>query len=219
MSSTLSSYPSDLLGACGGVYPPPTLVVSSRRELEYKVPDSLLQRIARGDREAVPQCIDRYGGLVWSLARRMAPRGDDPEDAVQEIFIDLWKNADRYDPNRGEETVFVAMIARRRLIDRRRKVDRTPDFSSLDAVAEPGDGRIDQERETDAALAARAMTELEPQQRKMLTLSLKLGLSHGEIAEVTGTALGTVKSHIRRGLISLREQLTRNGNLTERRQA
>ncbi len=181
--------------------------------------DSLLQRIAAGDREAVPGVLDRYGGLVWSLARRLTPKGDDPEDAVQEIFIELWKNADRFDPSKGEETVFVAMIARRRLIDRRRKVDRTPDMSSLEDVGEIGGGNRDMELSADAALAARAMADLKPEQRRMLALSLQLGLSHGEIAEVTKTAVGTVKSHIRRGLIALREKLTASGMTTARREA
>ena len=56
-----------------------------------------LKRIASGDKTAVQDCLDKYGGLVWSLARRMSPNTDDAEDAVQEIFIDVWKNAARFD--------------------------------------------------------------------------------------------------------------------------
>lgn len=177
--------------------------------------ESLLTKIASGDRDAVSQCMEKYGGLVWSLARRLTPSGDDPEDAVQEIFIELWKNADRFDPSKGEETVFVAMIARRRLIDRRRKANRAPDMSPINEVFEPGVSHDRIEHSTDAALAAKVIGELKPEQKRMLLLSLQLGLSHGEIAQVTDTAIGTVKSHIRRGLIAVREKL----NARQRREA
>ncbi|NOT59213.1 MAG: RNA polymerase subunit sigma-24, partial [Acidobacteria bacterium] len=63
----------------------------------------LLPRIAAGDRAAVQDCIDAYGGLVWSLARKLTPTPADAEDAVQEIFIELWKSAARYDPSRCAE--------------------------------------------------------------------------------------------------------------------
>ena len=80
-----------------------------------------LQRIAAGETEAVRECMDRYGGLVWSLARRFLYSSNEAEDAVQEIFLDLWKHAGRFDPNVAAEATYVAMIARRRLIDRVRK--------------------------------------------------------------------------------------------------
>jgi RNA polymerase sigma-70 factor (ECF subfamily) len=85
------------------------------------VAQAILKRIAAGDKTAVQDCLDSYGGLVWSLARRMSPNTNEAEDAVQEIFIDVWKNAARFDESQSSETTFVAMIARRRLIDRLRK--------------------------------------------------------------------------------------------------
>jgi RNA polymerase sigma-70 factor (ECF subfamily) len=102
------------------------------------VPDSILVRIAQGDRAAVRDCLDRHGGLVWSLARRLCPDPADLEDAVQEIFIDLWSAARRYDPAVAAESTFVAMIARRRLIDRRRRAARGPDHRPLpEALVDP----------------------------------------------------------------------------------
>src|SRR5436190_14026687 len=89
----------------------------------------LLGRVAAGDEAAVRECLARYGGLVWSIARRFEP--SDAEDAVQEIFLDLWKSAARFDRAVASETAFVAMIARRRLIDRRRTRGRRP---TLDAM-------------------------------------------------------------------------------------
>ena len=77
----------------------------------------ILTRVARGDSAAVRECIDRYGGLVWSLARRFFANTADAEDATQDVFIHLWKSAGAYDPAIASEAVFVTTIARRRLID------------------------------------------------------------------------------------------------------
>ena len=87
---------------------------------------AILQRIADGDKTAVQECLDTYSGLVWSLARRLIGFSDEAEDAVQEIFIDVWKNAARFDEAQASETTFIAMIARRRLIDRIRRIQRQP---------------------------------------------------------------------------------------------
>ena len=85
------------------------------------VSDSLLNRVAAGEMAAMQECINQYGGLVWSLARRFSASAADAEDAVQEVFITLWKYASRFDESKGSETTFVSMIARRRLIDRLRR--------------------------------------------------------------------------------------------------
>jgi len=81
----------------------------------------LLPKVARGDQTAVVECLKRYQNLVWSLARRSCVDRESAEDAVQDIFLKLWKIADRYDASVASETTFVAMIARRTLIDLSRK--------------------------------------------------------------------------------------------------
>src|SRR5690606_28395381 len=93
---------------------------------------SVFERIASGDDSAVKECMDGFGGLVWSLARRYSESLADAEDAVQEIFLELWKHADRYDAAAGTEAAFVATIARRRLIDRVRARQRRPRTETLD---------------------------------------------------------------------------------------
>ena len=173
------------------------------------MPDSILRRVAEGDRAAVRECISRHGGLVWSLARRSCGASGDAEDAVQEIFIDLWANAARFDPSVASETTFVAMIARRNLVDRRRKEARRPRLNDLpEALVGDSPGppeRLDALDETDRAV--RALESLGSDQRTVLTLSIFDGLTYDEIARKTDLPLGTVKTHARRGLINLRREL------------
>lgn len=169
----------------------------------------ILKRIASGDKTAVQDCLNTYGGLIWSLARRMSPNPEEAEDAVQEIFIDVWKNAARFDETQASETTFVAMIARRRLIDRLRKTNRQPNVDSLeDILVEPANDREqDLQVCVEAKEAAEAMKNLRPEQRQILHLSIVQGFSHQEIADVLKMPLGTVKTHARRGLIQVREFL------------
>lgn len=162
---------------------------------------SLLPRIAAGDERAVRDCVRRYGALVWSLVRRSSVEHGDAEDAVQEVFIDLWRSAARFDATRMSEAGWVAMVARRRLIDRMRRRQRLPE---LEPLALDFDVADDRERDLDAVWRAerarQVLRELPAAQRQMLELSLVAGKTHDEIARDTGTPLGTVKSHIRRGL-------------------
>jgi RNA polymerase sigma factor (sigma-70 family) len=173
------------------------------------VAEAILQRIADGDKDAVQDCLKAYGGLVWSLARRMLQNTEDAEDAVQEIFVDIWKNAKRFDASQSSETTFVAMIARRRIIDRIRYAKRriAPD-SIEDMISEPAN-RADRDLQTsvEAAEAAKALETLRPEQRQVLQLSIMHGMSHQEIADRTGMPLGTVKTHARRGILQAREFL------------
>ncbi len=173
------------------------------------VAQAILQRIANGDQAAVQECCLTYGGLVWSLARRMLRDSADAEDAVQEIFLDVWKNADRFDASRSSETTFVAMIARRRLIDRIRFSQRRISTDSLeDVLAEPvnsSDGNVHTFLEAKEAL--KVLKELRPEQRQVLELSIIQGMSHQEISDSTGMPLGTVKTHARRGILQAREFL------------
>ncbi len=151
--------------------------------------------------------MDRYRGLVWSLARRLC--GPEAEDAVQEVFLDVWRSAERFNPDVASETTFVAMIARRRLIDRRRRLARQPGFEAIteSGTGEPAQQFADTSVQEEAARARDAMRALTHDQQRVLGLSVYRGMSHDQIATSTGLPLGTVKTHIRRGLIRLREML------------
>lgn len=170
---------------------------------------TVLHRIASGDKSAVQECLKLYGGLVWSLARRMSPNTDEAEDAVQEIFIDIWKNASRFDAEQASETTFIALIARRRLIDRLRKINRQPATDSLEDILIEPSGASAQQMQTsvEAQEAAEAMKQLRPEQQRVLSLSIFQGLTHQEISNLTGMPIGTVKTHARRGLMQIREIL------------
>lgn len=170
---------------------------------------AVLGRLANGDARAMQDLIDGYGGLIWSLALRFCPTRDDAEDATQEIFTDLWKSAHRYREQRASERVFISMIARRRLIDRLRREKRRREFEPFAAglASDQEIGGDGGERGWDAEQAARAIQDLSADQRRVLEMSVGQGMTQREIAEATETPLGTVKTHMRRGLIRLRDQM------------
>ena len=170
----------------------------------------LLPLVAGNDRSAINHCIHRYGALVWSIARRLSPTPEDAEDAVQEIFLDVWRHASRFDASLGSEKVFITMLARRRLIDRMRAqrsrlVAETPLDEELDLEA-TANSRA--ERDTEVEEARNVLFALPVQQQQVITLSLVHGLSHGEIATRVGLPLGTVKTLIRRGILRVRSLLS-----------
>ncbi len=176
------------------------------------VTDSVLPRIAAGDPAAVQDCIARYGGLVWALARRFLGNAVDAEDAVQDVFIELWKNAARFDPKLSSEPTYITMIARRRLIDRKRRAGRvTPTQALADEppAGSPGASRV--EFDDEAARAAAVLNELREDERRVIIMAVYQGLTHEEIAAATKLPVGTVKTHIRRGLIRVRERLSAGG--------
>lgn len=171
---------------------------------------AVLQRIARGDESAVAACIEEYGPTVWSLAQRyLSPLGDDIEGAVQEVFTEIWQHAGRYDASLGSEAAFIATIAHRRLIDRRRKAITRRHLPLLEhaQVKARGVQRDHAALRDEARLASKALSELADDVRQCLTLTLYYGLSQSEIAKSTGIPLGTVKTHIRKGLDQVRRAL------------
>ncbi len=172
-------------------------------------PSPILHPVADGKPQAMEAFLDSYSGLVWSLARRHSPTPQDAEDAVQEIFLEIWRSAGRYDPEVAAEQTFVAMIARRRLIDRARRYQRAPRPEGLiepeivQADPEPDHVEISDE----AQRIAEVLKTLRPEQQRVLELSLVHGRSHSQISEQVGMPLGTVKSLARRGLMKVRRSL------------
>lgn len=168
----------------------------------------ILARVAAGDARAMREAIDAYGDLVWSVARGFTGSDADAEEATHDIFVELWRKARLYDAGLGSEPTFVTVIARRYLIDRwrrgaaraaaeRRAADQRGDAAEPRAVA-----AIDE-----VARAARILEELGEDQRAVIQLSIGRGHSHEEIARLTGLPLGTVKTHLRRGIARIRDRL------------
>ncbi len=174
---------------------------------------SLLERIGSGDHDAVSECIARYGDLVWHLALKFTDTTADAEDAVQDIFLEIWQKSKVFDRSLASEQTFIAMLARRRLIDRRRRM-----HSAVTTVAI--DGEVSESTQPpavdavelceEAAKAAICMEKLSSVQRTVLTMSIHHGHSHNTIANFLKIPLGTVKSFARRGLLQLRDCMNRN---------
>lgn len=163
--------------------------------------------------------MDAYGGLVWSLARRYSESAADAEDATQEIFLEIWKSAGRYDPAMGKESTFIATIARRRLIDRIRAASRRPptmEYDETTTIDPASTGQHAGDVAADIGMAQQALAKLSRDQREILLLGIVEGLSHSEIATATGKPLGTVKTQMRRGLIRLRTLLEESEGTSEK---
>lgn len=170
---------------------------------------SILQRIAAGEPHAVDECLDQYGGLIWWLARRSSPVYADAEDAVQEIHLEIWRCASRFDPQVASETAFIATIAKRRLIDRHRRRSRAIDAAPIEDESAIASSAVADtvELQEEAGRVRVVMGRLRHDERRVLEMSLVNGLTHSEISEATSLPLGTVKTHARRGLYRLREML------------
>lgn len=175
-------------------------------------------RIAAGDAGAVAACVDEYGGMIAALAERyLRPLGLDPDDAVQEVFIELWRHAARYRPENGSEASFIATIAHRRLIDRQRRHASRPLALSASSPLD-GSERLfsaplqagGQGASDDARSAAQAFGLLTPDEREVVWLTICHGFSHERASMALNTPLGTVKTRVRRALVRMREFLAQH---------
>jgi RNA polymerase sigma-70 factor (ECF subfamily) len=171
---------------------------------------ALMRRVAEGDQAAVAALYDRYAALVLTQARRILRNAQAAEELLEDIFVELWRRADRYDPTRGTPTTYIVTLTRSRAIDRLRADSRghaaslaeTPEPSC--PAAPPERALVDQDRQTQMA---KALSELSADQRQAIELSFYDDLSHADIAQRLGKPLGTVKTWIRQGLIRLRDCL------------
>ena len=171
---------------------------------------ALMAAVARGDHAALATLYDRFSPMVFALCRRALRDVAAAEDLLEEIFIELWRRADRYDATRGGIATYLATLARSRAIDRLRAQRRAPVASLPDGV-EPVAGASDpaaaisgDERRTRMAAALAALSA---DQRSAIELAYYQGLSHTEIAQRLDKPLGTIKTWVRQGLIRLRDEL------------
>ena len=162
----------------------------------------LLDRLTRGDRSALGEFYDLYSGPVYGMALRLLRDAPEAEDVVQEVFLQVWRQAERYDPSRGKPEAWLFTIARTRALDRlRRRAARREDTE--DAAPAPS-----QFPQGDTVLAVRkALDILSADQRRAVELAYYVGLTQSEIAETLGEPLGTIKTRIRTAMIRMRETL------------
>jgi RNA polymerase sigma-70 factor (ECF subfamily) len=166
----------------------------------------LLERVCGGDQLAMAGIFDRYSGMVYSVALRVLNDQGQAEDVMQEIFFQIWKKPDAFVQGRGSLGGWLMVMARNRAIDqiRRRKPTDSPDdvvlVSKTNLASET-------ERNVLMEKVREVVKQLPLEQQRSLELAYFEGLSHSEIAEKTGDALGTVKTRIRLGLMGLRKAL------------
>lgn len=174
---------------------------------------NILKRISEGDNRAVNDCLDKYGKLVWSLARKFTRTREDAEDAVQEIFIDIWKYAARFDAAKSPEGAFVTLIARRRLIDRIRKSKTQPQTVLFESAwtnqASDADKKL--QMRVEMKFVVEALEKLSLHEKQILQMAIYGGMTHSEIAKTVGLPLGTIKSQLRRGFQKIRNSLGLTG--------
>ncbi len=174
--------------------------------------EPILPQVAAGEPRAMNRCITQYGGIVWAIARRYIKDSAEAEDLVQEVFTEVWKKAASFDPTLASESTFIGLIARRRAIDFFRRSGRRPTFEPLSAAESLPQPTSQAHSVTcDPEAVKSSLANLPPDTRQLFHLFFEDGFTHPEIAEKTGLPLGTVKTRLRRGLITLRDQLRRLG--------
>lgn len=168
---------------------------------------ALVTAIGSGDQGAMAALYDRFSSIVYAVALRVLQDTGAAEDVLQDIFMQLWRNPRAFDSSRGNMAAWLAVIARNRAIDALRK--RRPQDDIEDVVLSV---ETDLASETDRSRAMEkvrgALQAMPTPQRSALEMAYFEGLTHTEIAEKTGEPLGTVKTRIRTGLLSLRKILT-----------
>ncbi|MFO0826650.1 MAG: sigma-70 family RNA polymerase sigma factor [Phycisphaerales bacterium] len=178
-----------------------------------------MQRVASGDDAAIAELYDRFGPLVYKAARQSLPSRAEAEDAVQEVFVRLWRTADRYDPRRAKLVTWVMLITRRHLIDKLRRrgvridagpLDAEPTTAGLaDTQGRGGDPRFESRLSDEQRQWLRErLRELPELQRSVIERTYLQGFTLREVSEQLGAPLGTVKSALSRGLLRLRERST-----------
>ena len=171
-----------------------------------------LERMARGDHEALAELYDRHSRLVYSLALRILRDQGEAEDIVQEVFSQAWRQAGRYEARRGNVIAWLLNLTRSRAIDRLRGRQSRPEAASesllaidMPDLALPVDEQLSLEGRATRVRAA--VKELPVLQRVAIELAFYEGLTHVEIAERLELPLGTVKTRIRQGLLKLKDRL------------
>jgi RNA polymerase sigma-70 factor (ECF subfamily) len=174
-------------------------------------PDQLLQRTARGDTDAFEALYERMAGSVFGVVRRVLRDPAQSEEVAQEVMVEVWRGATRFDAEKGSAGTWILTMAHRRAVDRVRsaqashdrdeRVARRDHAAPYDEVAEAVETRLEQEQ------VRRCLGSLTELQRESVTLAYYGGYTYSEVAGLLDAPLGTVKTRLRDGLIRLRDCL------------
>jgi len=173
--------------------------------------EDLLTAVASGDRRAFAELYDRTAPRVLGLIKRLLIDHSQSEEVAQEVFLEIWQNATRYEPGKGSAVTWMLTMAHRRAVDRVRASQSSRDRDvkigirdfepGFDQVSESVEVRVEHDRVT------RALARLTELQRQAVKLAYYGGLSHSEIAAHLSIPIGTVKTRLRDGMIRLRDEL------------
>jgi RNA polymerase sigma-70 factor (ECF subfamily) len=187
-------------------------VVTGVREFDDEQDEyvqTVAARLVSGDETALEEIFDRWSSLVHTYALRALRDAHDAEDVTQQVFVAAWRSRHTLAPSPAALPAWLIGIARHKIADvraaRSRDADRARAAASVpedDFVQEAADGEI-----ADRLVVRQAVEDLPDPRRTIVFLAFWEGLSHAEIAETVGLPLGTVKSHVRRGLVKLHQQL------------
>ena len=184
------------------------------RSFAHLSDEAVVALVARSDELALAELYDRFGRVAYGLALRVLRDEQLAEDAVQEGFLAVWRNADRFVPERGKASTWVVTLVHRRAVDLVRREDRR----RAEPLSEKTETRRSESAEDDAWLrfererVQSALKQLPDQQREALELAYYGGFSQSELAERLGQPVGTIKSRMFSGLARLRELLAEPGH-------
>ena len=173
--------------------------------------ERLLAQVARGDEQAFADLYQRVAAAVFGLVSKVVRNPAQSEEVTQEVFVELWRTAPRFDPARGTARSWIMTCAHRRAVDRVRSAEsaaRRDDLAGRRDQGRPYDEVVEQvETSLEREHVRRGLEALTDLQREAVVLAYYGGYTHREIAELLGVPAGTVKTRLRDGLIRLRDHM------------
>ena len=197
-----------VLGAVVALHAAPRGELAMRGAAADRTDEALLTQVARGEESALAELYDRFGRVAYGLALRILRDDRLAEDAVQEAFLTVWRQAASFRADRAKAQTWLLTIVHRRAVDLVRREERRR-ADTLEPETEPSGASAEEDAELRDRRSAvqRALAQLPEEQRRPLELAYYGGLTQSELAERLGVPLGTVKSRMFAGLGRLRELL------------